>query len=72
LPELAASSSDINTIHVLHDNNTLGTYHKWSYAGFSGNHTDGKGDLAMFMPAMFGLYFALMGMIAWDDYQASR
>jgi hypothetical protein len=24
------------------------------------------------MPAMFGLYFALMAMIAWDDYQASR
>jgi hypothetical protein len=30
-----------------------------------------KGDLAMFIPVMFGLYFALLGMIAWDDYQAA-
>jgi hypothetical protein len=72
VPEVAVSFTDINTIHIIHDNNTLETYHKRPYAGFSENQTDGKGDSAMFIPAMFGLYFALMGMIAWDDYQATR
>jgi len=26
----------------------------------------------MFLPVMFTLYFALIGIIAWDDYNASR
>jgi len=26
----------------------------------------------MFLPVMITLYFALIGIIAWDDYNASR
>jgi len=26
----------------------------------------------MFISTMFGLYFALIGMIAWDDYKNSQ
>jgi len=26
----------------------------------------------MFMPITFGLYFALIGLIAWDDYRNSH
>lgn len=27
-------------------------------------------EAPMFMPTMFGLYFALIGIIAWDDFSA--
>ena len=29
---------------------------------------ESTGD-SMFIPVMFGLYFGLLGVIAWDDYQ---
>ncbi len=44
----------------------------WEYISYdpivnlTGN-TDEE-EAPMFMPAMFGLYFALIGVIAWDNY----
>jgi hypothetical protein len=49
-----------------HDQNTLGIYQDclntsavWLL----------KGNTQMFMTVTFGLYFALIGLIAWDDYR---
>jgi hypothetical protein len=51
-------------IHVFYDNNTLEVY-QWCDDNWFVWYT--KGNTQMFIAMTFGLYFALLGWIAWED-----
>ena len=38
----------------------------------TGIHSEPLGGLNMFMPITFGLFFALIGVVAWDNYRNSH